>query len=112
MGESSLERITRTDLRRLARIAADDREDFFARHAEWRLLYARRLLCSALRCAGKAPCTIAMALPASKSSKCGVATRHMPKQRTLIIAIAIVISASRSSAGRWGVMPMWVEESA
>lgn len=48
MGESSLERITRTDLRRLARIAADERNDFFARHAEWRLLYARRLLCTAL----------------------------------------------------------------
>jgi len=48
MGESSLERITRTDLRRLARIAADEREDFFARHAEWKLLYARRLLCTAL----------------------------------------------------------------
>jgi len=48
MGESSLERITRTNLRRLARIAADERNDFFARHAEWKLLYARRLLCTAL----------------------------------------------------------------
>ncbi len=48
MGESSLERITKADLRRLARIAADERDDYFARHAEWKLLYARRLLCTAL----------------------------------------------------------------
>ena len=48
MGEPSLERITKADLRRLARIAADEREDFFVRHAEWKLLYARRLLCTAL----------------------------------------------------------------
>ena len=48
MGASSLERITKTDLRRLARIAADERDDFFARHAEWKLLYARRLPCTAL----------------------------------------------------------------
>ncbi len=48
MGEPSLERITKTDLRRLARIVADERQDFFARHAEWKLLYARRLLCTAL----------------------------------------------------------------
>ncbi len=48
MGKPSLERITKVDLRRLARIAADEREDFFARHAEWKLLYARRLLCTAL----------------------------------------------------------------
>jgi hypothetical protein len=48
MGELSFERITKADLRRLARIVADEREDFFARHAEWKLLYARRLLCTAL----------------------------------------------------------------
>jgi hypothetical protein len=48
MGESSLERITKADLRRLAHITADERDDFFSRHAEWKLLYARRLLCTAL----------------------------------------------------------------
>jgi hypothetical protein len=48
MGEPCLERITKADLRRLAHIAADDRDDFFSRHAEWKLLYARRLLCTAL----------------------------------------------------------------
>lgn len=48
MGEPSFERITPTDLRRLARIAANEREDFFARHAEWKLLYSRRLICTAL----------------------------------------------------------------
>ena len=48
MGAASFERITKADLRRLARIAAQERDEFFARHAEWRLLYARRMLCSAL----------------------------------------------------------------
>lgn len=40
--------ITRADLRRLARIAREEREDLFARHPEWALLYRRRMLCSAL----------------------------------------------------------------
>jgi len=48
MPELSLARITKSDLRRLARIAADERDDFFARHPEWKLLYARRFLCTAL----------------------------------------------------------------
>jgi hypothetical protein len=48
MADPSLERITKSDLRRLARIAADERNDYFARHAEWRLLYSHRLLCTAL----------------------------------------------------------------
>ena len=44
----SFERITRSDLKRLARIARDEREDFFQRHPEWALLYRKRLLGSAL----------------------------------------------------------------
>ena len=46
--ERSFERITRADLRRLARIAAEEREDFFSRHPEFALLYRKRLLCTAL----------------------------------------------------------------
>ncbi len=45
---ASFEQITRADLRRLGRIAEEEREDFFARRADWRLLYRRRLLCTAL----------------------------------------------------------------
>jgi len=44
----SLERITRADLKRLARIAADEREDFFSRHPEFAILYRKLLLCTAL----------------------------------------------------------------
>jgi hypothetical protein len=44
----SLERITQADLRRLARIAEEDRQDFFSRHPEFAILYRRRLLCTAL----------------------------------------------------------------
>ena len=53
MNAASLEPITRTDLRRLARIAGEEREDFFGRRPDWSLLYRRRLLCTALtnRCA-------------------------------------------------------------
>jgi len=40
--------ITRADLRRLARIAQQDREDYFSRHSEWAILYRRRVLCAAL----------------------------------------------------------------
>ena len=46
--ERSVERITRADLKRLARIAADEREDFFSRHPEFAILYRKRLLCTAL----------------------------------------------------------------
>ena len=48
MADRSFERITRTDLKKLARIARDEREDFFERHPEWALLYRKRLVCSAL----------------------------------------------------------------
>ncbi|HTT40597.1 MAG TPA: hypothetical protein VMH32_23315 [Burkholderiales bacterium] len=44
----SYARITRADLRRLARIAQLDREDYFSRHSEWAILYRRRVLCTAL----------------------------------------------------------------
>lgn len=40
--------IGRADLRRLAQLAREDREDFFARHPEFSILYGRRLLCAAL----------------------------------------------------------------
>lgn len=40
--------ITVQDLRRLARIARSERDDFFARHPEWSILYRKRMLCSAL----------------------------------------------------------------
>jgi hypothetical protein len=46
--ERSFERITRADLKRLARIAADERADFFSRHPEFAILYHKRLLCTAL----------------------------------------------------------------
>ena len=48
MSERSLERITKTDLKKLARLASAEREDFFERHPEWALLYRKRLICSAL----------------------------------------------------------------
>ena len=41
-------RITRTDLKRLARLAQEEREDFFDRHPEWAILYRKRMLCAAL----------------------------------------------------------------
>ncbi|HTS53954.1 MAG TPA: hypothetical protein VMH26_11825 [Burkholderiales bacterium] len=46
--EPSFEPITRADLKRLARVAAEDREDFFSRHREFAILYRKRLLCTAL----------------------------------------------------------------
>lgn len=46
--ERSFERITKTDLKKLARIARAEREEFFERHPEWALLYRRRVVCSAL----------------------------------------------------------------
>jgi len=44
----SYARITKIDLRKLGRLAHDDREDFFGRHPEWAILYRRRILCVAL----------------------------------------------------------------
>lgn len=44
----SYERITRNDLRRLARIANEECEDFFSRRSDWKLLYGRRFLAAAL----------------------------------------------------------------
>lgn len=41
-------RITKADLRRLARLAREERDDFFGRHPEWALLYRKRILCAAL----------------------------------------------------------------
>ena len=46
--ERSYERITRVHLKRLARIARLEREEFFARHREYAILYRRRILCTAL----------------------------------------------------------------
>ena len=46
--DRSFEPITRADLKRLARLARDDREDFFGRHREWALLYRKRMVCVAL----------------------------------------------------------------
>lgn len=44
----SYARITRTDLKRLVRLAQDERDDFFTRHTEWAILYRKRILCAAL----------------------------------------------------------------
>ena len=44
----SYELITKADLRRLARIAQEQRDDFFTRHAEFAILYRKRVLCTAL----------------------------------------------------------------
>lgn len=41
-------RITRTDLKRLVRLAQEERDDFFTRHPEWAILYRKRMLCAAL----------------------------------------------------------------
>lgn len=46
--ERSFEAIRRTDLKRLARLARQERADFFGRHPEYALLYRKRVLCSAL----------------------------------------------------------------
>lgn len=40
--------ISRNDLKRLARLALEEREDFFGRHPEWSMLYRKRVLASAL----------------------------------------------------------------
>ncbi len=52
-GERSYAWLTKTDLKKLARLAREDREDFFERHPEWAILYRRRVLCLAL-CGGAA----------------------------------------------------------
>jgi hypothetical protein len=44
----SFARITRTDLKRLLAIARLERQDFFARHREYAILYRKRVLCTAL----------------------------------------------------------------
>lgn len=44
----SYARMTKVDLRRLARIAQEDRDDLFERHTEWAILYRKRLLGAAL----------------------------------------------------------------
>jgi hypothetical protein len=46
--DRSFERITKTDLKKLARIARAEREEFFERHPEWSLLYRKRLVCTVL----------------------------------------------------------------
>ena len=49
----SFRRIVPQDLRRLAQLAKDDRDDFFNRDRGWGRLYANRVLCTAL-CQGAA----------------------------------------------------------
>jgi hypothetical protein len=49
----SFEKIAKADLRRLAGIAAEDREQFFGSHPDWGELYADRLIATAL-CQGAA----------------------------------------------------------
>jgi hypothetical protein len=51
--ERSMARFARSDLRRLAEIAARDRAEFFQRHPRWRRLYAKRVIAVAL-CQGAA----------------------------------------------------------
>jgi hypothetical protein len=46
--ERSFERITKSDLKKIARIARSEREEFFGRHPEWAMLYRKRLICVAL----------------------------------------------------------------
>lgn len=48
MADRSYEPVSRVDLRRLARIADEERDDLFARRPDLKLLYRRRLLCVAL----------------------------------------------------------------
>jgi hypothetical protein len=53
MSPAAFKRITKSDLKRLARIAREERDDLFERHHEWALLYRKRVICSAL-CQGAA----------------------------------------------------------
>lgn len=48
MNERSEPPISRNDLKRLARLALEEREDFFGRHPEWSMLYRKRVVSSAL----------------------------------------------------------------
>jgi hypothetical protein len=53
ISDRSYKKITKTDLKRLLRIADKDREDFFSRHPRWKKLYSGRMICIAL-CQGAA----------------------------------------------------------
>jgi hypothetical protein len=53
MSDRSFERITKADLKKLARLARAERDDFFGRHNEWAILYRKRIVCTAL-CRGAA----------------------------------------------------------
>ena len=53
ISKRSYKRITVADLRRLVKIAHEDREDFFGKHPRWRKLYSDRVICIAL-CQGAA----------------------------------------------------------
>lgn len=44
----SFESLSKVDLRRIARIAREAREEYFERHSEWAILYRKRLVCAAL----------------------------------------------------------------
>lgn len=46
--DRSFERISKADLKKLARLARAERDDFFSRHNEWAILYRRRIICTAL----------------------------------------------------------------
>ncbi len=49
----SFEKITKNDLKRLSKIAREDREIFFSRYLKWKKLYEKRIICVAL-CQGAA----------------------------------------------------------
>ena len=53
MPDRSFERITKADLKKLARLARAERDDFFDRHNEWAILYRKRIVCTTL-CQGAA----------------------------------------------------------
>ena len=46
--ERSFERITKSDLKKIARIARSEREEYFERHPEWAMLYRKRVVGVAL----------------------------------------------------------------
>jgi len=48
VSDRSFERITKADLKKLARLARAERDEFFGRHNEWAILYRKRIVCSAL----------------------------------------------------------------
>jgi len=53
ISERSYKKITKVDLKRLLKIAHEDREDFFNRNPRWRKLYSNKMICIAL-CQGAA----------------------------------------------------------